>query len=153
MDSEGAATAEKAQAMYDCANLRAFSGYYVDEKLLKQSASGGAAAAITDTVLALGGVVFGVVYSADFKSAHYACAYTAEEAEGFKGSKYIFAEPFLYADGQKKSVYLAVAETLQAGKTVLFTGTGCWAPMPGRISMRCPQTTRSMRKPRKLSRV
>ena len=43
-------------------------------------------------MIAEGGMVFGVKYSKDFKTAEYELASTSEELKKFRGSKYIFPE-------------------------------------------------------------
>lgn len=111
---------------YDYLKVETYAGYYKDNIKLKHSASGGATSIFAENIIAKGGVVFGVVYSNDFKSAHYSCENTLEGIERFKGSKYIMPEPFIFSDEIKISVYEAVANKLKEGVIVLFVGTGCY---------------------------
>ena len=65
-----------------------YAGRLKDEEKLSQSQSGGAFAAIAETILAQGGIVYGVYYSKDFKVSH--CKITNREALNvIKGSKYV----------------------------------------------------------------
>ncbi len=105
--------------------MSAYSGYYLDKEKLLQSSSGGGASAISEAIINEGGVVFGACYSKDFKSAEFACVEKLEELHKLKTSKYIETSKRIFQNGEYKSIYLAVAEKLQSGSTVLFTGLGC----------------------------
>lgn len=101
--------------------IRSYQGYFKDEKKLLKSSSGGIATAVSEKIINLGGVVYGVVYSDDFKSAHYSCAKTIQELDSFKGSKYVKAH--LQCEGV--SVFKSVKEKLDKGIIVLFIGVPC----------------------------
>lgn len=101
--------------------LSAYQGYFCDNEKLLQSSSGGLATAISEKIINLGGVVYGVAYSDDFKSAHYKCVESIDELKAFKGSKYIKAH--LQCDGV--SVFKSVKEKLDQGRVVLFIGVPC----------------------------
>lgn len=105
--------------------LIAYSGYYKDNLELLSVASGGAASILAETVIAKGGIVYGAIYSRDFKRAEYGRFKKNDDLKKFKSSKYISAEKKICVDGKYKSVYIQVAEDLSAGKEVLFTGLGC----------------------------
>lgn len=105
--------------------LTAFSGYYLEERKLKESASGGAATILAESILKEGGVVFGVSYTKDFKAAVYTCVDSLEGLSVIKGTKYIPSNKYMDINGEKKQVFEVVASKLQSGKDVLFTGVGC----------------------------
>ena len=102
--------------------IPAFYGYYPDEENCARSASGGAATALAELTLAEGGVVFGVEYGPDFRSARYARAETPEELERLRGSKYIYPE---LKDERGRHVFDLVEEELRRERKVLFVGLGC----------------------------
>ena len=74
---------------FDISKIKAYSGYYKDERKLRASASGGIATEIAEKFILHGGVVFGVIYSSDFRNAEYYCAQSVDELDKLKGSKYI----------------------------------------------------------------
>ena len=110
---------------FDISGIKAYSGYYLDPGRLRESASGGAASAIAEGFLGAGGVVFGVTYGPDFRSAEYCCAERPEELERMKGSKYIASRKEVCVDGAYRSVYRAIQDKLENGYRVLFIGLGC----------------------------
>lgn len=110
---------------FDYTGLKAYAGYYLNKDRILKSASGGVASAISEMFISEGGVVFGVGYSAGYKSAEYYVAYTLEELEVLKGSKYINSRKKLLFRGEYQLVYKAVEICLLEGRKVLFTGLGC----------------------------
>ena len=64
---------------FNSSKLTAYSGFFHDKEKLLQSASGGGATAISEEFIKHGGVVFGVTYSHDFKSAQFAYVETPED--------------------------------------------------------------------------
>lgn len=110
---------------FDISTLTAYQGYFLDEDKLKASASGGGATILSETVIDMGGVVFGVVYSDDFKNSEYYCADTKDKLNKLKSSKYIYSKKEICIDGEYKSVYQVVADYLNQGRYVLYTGLGC----------------------------
>jgi coenzyme F420-reducing hydrogenase beta subunit len=101
--------------------IEAYQGYCINNEKLLKSASGGLATAISEKIVSMGGIVYGVVYSEDFKSAHYACATTLEELKPFKGSKYIKA----HLEYNGISTFKEIQKQLEKGITVLFIGLPC----------------------------
>lgn len=89
---------------------------YNDDKIRKQSTSGGAFTAIADYVIEKGGIVFGVGFDTDFKVCHQS-AITKEELEKFRNSKYVQSNP--------KDTFKEVKEFLNKGKLVCYSGTAC----------------------------
>jgi len=101
--------------------LRAFAGSLKDADALKDVASGGAATALAEQAIRDGGVVFGVAFAPDFRSAEYAMAEIPGDLEKLKGSKY--AVPNRKIGG--KWVYELACEKLEEGRKVLFFGLPC----------------------------
>ena len=87
-----------------------------DMEIRKNSSSGGLFAALSDYVLAQGGVVCGVVWKDDF-SVEHVCAVTAEDRDRMKLSKYVQSDT--------GKCYSDIRSFLEAGKLVMFTGTPC----------------------------
>lgn len=81
-----------------------------------KSQSGGAFVAISDYVLRLGGVVYGVGYEDHFRIAHKR-ATTADERNEFRGSKYVQSD--------LSGVFRQVKQDLCDDLIVLFSGTPC----------------------------
>lgn len=95
---------------------KAYAAWHLDENVRKKSASGGAAAAFYQTILEDGGVGFGTCFD-DKLNLTIQPAYSAEEIEAFKGSKYVQAfAGYSYREAKKN---------LDSGKSVLFIGTPC----------------------------
>lgn len=109
----------------DTSKLNVYSGYFKTKDRLCTVASGGAATAISEIIVRNGGVVFGVEYTDDFKSAQFKCAETIQDLESLKSSKYIAPEKNCLLDGEYLTIYTAVERKLTDGKVVLFIGTGC----------------------------
>ena len=100
-------------------NLLEPSAYAARHKNMQEvetSRSGAAFIAISDYILEQGGVVYGVGYTDHFRVVHKR-ATTKDERDEFKGSKYVQSD--------LGTVFRSVKTDLQAGKTVLFTGTPC----------------------------
>jgi F420H2:quinone oxidoreductase len=93
-----------------------YAARFKDEKKLRESQSGGVFSAIAETILARGGVVYGVAYSENYKISH--CKITKKEAlNSIKGSKYVQSN----LDG----IFLDVINELKNDKLVLFSGVPC----------------------------
>lgn len=105
--------------------MDAYAGYYLEEKKLKQSSSGGIVSAISEEIIAKGGAVYGAVYSENFHNAVYDRAEKREELEKFKGSKYVYVSKLFIKDGKRIPVYREVLNELTQGMTILFIGLGC----------------------------
>ncbi len=107
-------------------NIRkAYSGHYKSPEKLLESASGGAASALSERFLKDGGVVFGVRYSDDFRRAEYCCVTDAEDLPRLKGSKYISSDKYMQYEGRRVLVHVLAGEFLAQGRNVLFFGLGC----------------------------
>lgn len=88
-----------------------------DDEIRKVSSSGGFFSIIATYVLSQGGVVFGAVYSDDFKGVYITEAESIEQLNPMRGSKYVFCET--------KDSYKRAKKALDAGRLVLYTGTPC----------------------------
>ena len=97
--------------------IKSYSFHLSNNNDLKKSASGGLVTAISREFIRLGGVVYGVGYSDDFRSIRYARASEEMELEQFRGSKYVQAN--------KRDIYLQVKRDLNEGLKVLFVGLPC----------------------------
>ena len=86
------------------------------KNVLENSTSGGVFTAISDVILAEGGVVYGAVHDKVIYTRH-SRAVNALERDQMCGAKYVQSEI-----GQ---MYREVLRDLKAGKKVLFTGTPC----------------------------
>ena len=110
---------------FDVSSLKTYSGYYLNSDILKKSASGGIATAISEGFINDGGIVFGVKYSEDFKSAEFCMVNNIKDLTLLRGTKYIAPRKEVYIDNQYYSVYKLTAEKLALGMKVLFIGLGC----------------------------
>lgn len=80
------------------------------------SASGGAFLGLAEAIIALDGVVYGVVFDQQFRVIHKR-ATSIEEIFAMQGSKYIQSD--------MKNVYATLRSDLESGRQVLFSGTPC----------------------------
>lgn len=101
---------------YNLVTPLAFAARHKNIFEVMKSRSGGAFAALSDVVLAEGGVVYGAGYTDHFRVVHKR-ATTAEERDDFRGSKYVQSD--------LTGVFRQVKGDLKAGRTVLFSGTPC----------------------------
>jgi coenzyme F420-reducing hydrogenase beta subunit len=94
----------------------AYAGYYLNQNKLLQSASGGAASALSEQIIRHGGVVYGVEYDNDLMPM-WGVARCVEELEKFKGSK--------YAESTRGDIFYKIAADVSEGKPVLVIGLPC----------------------------
>lgn len=87
-----------------------------NEKVKKDSSSGGIFYPIAKYVIEQGGIVFGVEYDNNLKVRH-AYAKNINDLKKFQGSKYVRSD--------LNNSYIQVEEFLKEDKYVLFTGTPC----------------------------
>lgn len=87
-----------------------------DEKIRAASRSGGIFTALSDLILADGGIVYGCVLTEDFTAIHIRAESVAERNR-MRGSKYI--------QSKLGDTFKNVQKDLDAGKWVLFSGTSC----------------------------
>ena len=100
-------------------------GSYKNTDRLLTCASGGFCSAISEQILSRGGVVYGVQWSSDFKSAEFVRISESKNLYKLRGSKYVSATKEVVINGQTISLWRAVAEDLTNELTVLFIGLGC----------------------------
>jgi len=94
----------------------AYAARHKDMREVETSRSGAAFIALSDRILARGGVVYGAGYTDHFRVVHKRAA-TKAERNGFKGSKYVQSD--------LGNVFRQIRKDLHEGHTVLFTGTPC----------------------------
>lgn len=90
-------------------------GWAEDEEIRKKSSSGGFATAIELTFIERGGVVCSCEFSDG--GFWFSFAETREQADRFKGSKYVKSNPV--------KIYKKIAGYIQNGKELLFVGLPC----------------------------
>lgn len=96
--------------------IATYAAIHKDKKILKNSSSGGAFAALALNVLENKGVVFGCTMTDDFEIKHIKIS-REEELRKLQGSKYV--------QSNLKDTYFETKEYLQSGRNVLYTGTPC----------------------------
>ena len=96
--------------------LHAYSLVHNDEKILKNSTSGGAFTALSDIILNDGGLIVGAVMESDF-TIHHVITNDYSIRDKMRGSKYV--------QSAMDNIYVAIKDILRLGKKVLFTGTPC----------------------------
>ena len=79
--------------------------------------AGGAASALSEYMLDIGGIVYGAAYSSDFQQVVTSRASVKEEVAAFKGSKYV--------QSRKKDIFKAIEHDINNGKKVLYIGCPC----------------------------
>ena len=94
----------------------AYAVRHQDLRQVAASQSGAAFIALSDSIIEQGGVVYGAGYKGHFRVVHQR-AVTIEERNKFRGSKYVQSD--------LGTIFQSVKTDLQAGETVLFTGTPC----------------------------
>ena len=99
----------KAKKVYAC--------YNKNKDVRLNSSSGGVFSAISEYVFNKNGIVYGVAMSEDCYSSEFIAVTDKIGLEKLRGSKYLQAKI--------GNIFRQVKNDLLAGKTVLFTGTGC----------------------------
>lgn len=100
--------------------IKCYASIRKDEEEHKKSASGGIGAVLSERIISQGGVVYGAAFERenDKLILKHSKAETLEQAEKFRGSKYV--QSFIGGD-----IYRDVLKELKTGRNVLFTGTPC----------------------------
>lgn len=94
-------------------------GYVINNKnnkIRKESTSGGAFSAIAEYVISTGGYVFGAAFEKDYTVTHQ-CVDNKKELAKFRNSKYVQSSP--------KDTFKRVKELLKDNKLVCYSGTPC----------------------------
>lgn len=92
-----------------------FVATYQNDKILRHSSSGGVFSALSEIILASGGVVFGAGFDKNWHVLHTS-ARTFDELENLRGSKYV--------QSRIGDIYRQVKDALKSQK-VLFSGVPC----------------------------
>lgn len=79
--------------------------------------SGGVCYELSKYIIESGGYVAGVVWSDDYRNAHYILSNSLKDIEKFKQTKYFQPE--------MKDIYQKIKEVLDGGNTVLYIGSAC----------------------------
>ena len=95
---------------------RAYAVKHKDAGVLKKSASGGVFFGLAETILRMGGCVYGAVWTEDWR-VEIVRARTMEAVRRMQGSKYVYSHA--------KESYASVQRDLNQGMSVLFSGMPC----------------------------
>ena len=87
-----------------------------DDKIRKESTSGGAFTAIAESVIRHGGIVYGAAYDSDFNVNHVS-AENVDELLKFRNSKYVQSDT--------KRTFSEVESYLKSNRMVCYSGTPC----------------------------
>lgn len=96
---------------------KVYACYNKDKDVRLSSSSGAVFSSLAEYVLNKSGIVYGVAMSEDCYSAEFIGVTDSEGITKLRGSKYLQAKV--------GNTFKSVKKELQAGKLVLFTGTGC----------------------------
>ena len=97
--------------------LGTYAAYSKDENIRLESSSGAVFSSLAEWILQRHGVVYGVAMSQDCRYAEFVRVNDRRDLPGLRGSKYLQA--------RVGNTYQKVKADLEAGLTVLFSGTGC----------------------------
>ena len=102
-------------------NRIGYAAYSKDDKIRRNSTSGGVYYELAHKILYEGGYLAGSVYSEDFYSAYHIISNNPKDLSRLMGSKYFQSDT--------EGIYSKVKQILDDNKEVLFTGTPCqvWA--------------------------
>jgi len=96
--------------------IKAFTVINNDEKIRRESSSGGVFSAIAEKIIQKEGIVFGAKFCEDF-SVRHSWADNLEGLKAFRGSKYV--------QSNINNSFKECKQFLDIGKEVLFSGTPC----------------------------
>jgi coenzyme F420-reducing hydrogenase beta subunit len=94
-----------------------YAAWHLDPEIRAKSTSGGVFSAMADVIFADNGLVAGAAFVDDFKRVEHRLASSWQEAEAFRGSKYV--------QSQTQTCFDSIVKSLDEGRKVLFTGTPC----------------------------
>lgn len=94
-----------------------YSVYSKAGKVRDDSTSGGLFRELAATVLEMGGMVAGCVYSEDYKSSYHTIVDNLDDLSRLMGTKYF--------QSNTAGIYSKVKKALEEGRAVLFAGTPC----------------------------
>ena len=107
------------QLSYQCVSdfkKKIYAAWNYENKVRKNSSSGGIFSALAEQIFLQGGVVFGVVFDENLDVVHKAVD-NCNDLEKIRGSKYV--------QSNINSTFSEIKKFLKEGKTVLFSGTPC----------------------------
>jgi len=96
-----------------------FAAWHKDKDVLRVSTSGGAFTALSEPILANGGIVVGAAYDQNL-NVHHEIVETIEGLKRLRGVKYVHGK-------MGKEVLDGILQALESGRRVLFTGLPCQA--------------------------
>ena len=94
-----------------------YAGYNINNKTLYKSASGGISYLLNEFFLKNNGIIYGVAYTENYKSAEYVRIDNLNDLIKIQSSKYI--------ETNKNNLYNVIKHDLEDSKNVLFTGLPC----------------------------
>lgn len=97
-------------------NIKVYAIKHKDDAVRKKSSSGGMFTALSDYIIAHGGIVYGAAYDENFNVIQ-ASAASSNERNKMRGSKYV--------QSYVGNSYRETEHFLKQGKLVLYTGTPC----------------------------
>lgn len=97
-------------------NPRAYACYNMDEKIRKESSSGGVFTLLASNVIEKGGAVYGAAFNNEFEVEHIKVT-EKKDLSKLRGSKYV--------QSRIGSTYSEIKELLNQGMLVYFSGTPC----------------------------
>lgn len=95
---------------------KSYYGWHKDSEVRFHSSSGGVFRALADQVIASGGIVYGAIYSEDWRSVIFSDS-DHSNMEKMQKSKYTVSNP--------SGIYSRIKKQLETGRRVLFCGTPC----------------------------
>ena len=108
--------AVKSKPKTDSYNRRVFAVQHKNDRIRRESTSGGAFTAIAEYIIKNGGIVFGAGMDKNFRVCHMP-AYNVEQLALFRNSK--------YSQSNLGDTFLKIKNYLLEGKKILFSGTPC----------------------------
>ena len=97
-------------------NIRCYAVYNKNEKVKKNSTSGGFFSALAEYVIKNKGIVYGAKFDENFNVFHYGTE-NINELSDFRGSKYVQSDI--------KNIFCEIGDKLEKNRLVLFSGTPC----------------------------
>lgn len=97
--------------------ISTYAAYSKDIRIRTESSSGGVFSLLAEQILQQAGIIYGVAMSQDCQYAEYVRIDKREDLAKLQGSKYLQA--------RVGNTYKKVKNDLEAGLSVLFSGTGC----------------------------
>lgn len=95
----------------------AYAGYYTSSDILRKCSSGGIVRAVATQVLKNNGLVFGVKYSDNYRTAEYTMIESVDDYEIIAKSKYV--------ESDRSELFRLLPKAISSQKTVLVIGLPC----------------------------